>query len=794
MSGNVFQYIDADGFGDFGYSGNWVDITSQTDPGPPGPTDVALVETVGTITGTGTVSQLLLAGDDGLLTSTLDFTAGVVTLEGTLALTGASYGFVSDEVEEAGTSTVTMNERSYLYIDNTATSGDAGYTATPFDLGVNSSDHTTFNLTGFGTLVDVQTGYAVIGDTGISAMTISAGAELETDDTSGGVILGNKAASQGMLTITGETSDLQAHGEVEVGENGKGTLSILAGAEASIINPGGSYALVVGVQAGSSGSVLVSGSGSRLTVIDTGTTGYSVVGSDGTGALTIASGGFVELRSLFIGYGGGAGTVLVEGAGSELELRGGLSLGEPGTGSLQVTSGAQVIQDGQDGDDYDLLGYFSGGKGSISVSGAGSTFNTGTCPLDIGYDGSGSVTVSSGGRIISSAYPGLATVSVGAASASTGQGSATIDGTGANWTVTGEFAVGDLGKGTLLVEAGGALETGNYNGIAGFFVGNQAGSVGTATITGTASALTNSGAFVIGNAGSGTLTLSSGAVVKTTVPTGSTTDGAIIGDASGSTGQVSISGTGAEWMIGSDLVIGVAGTGSLTIGAGSTVSAASLLMALKGAGSLTISGTSAKLTISGNATFGETGKANVTIGSGGLLSVGGTAEIADGRIGLTGGELSSSKTLQVDTGQLLTGYGTVNASSLINASTVQASGGTLSFIGGITGTGKVEIETASTLSLSGSVSSGQQIVFEAATSKLVLGTPTSFASTIYDFIKGDTIDLSKVVATSLTYSGQTLTVHESGGASLALKFSGSYAQSSFGMTSDGHSGTIITHT
>ena len=47
---------------------------------------------------------------------------------------------------------------------------------------------------------------------------------------------------------------------------------------------------------------------------------------------------------------------------------------------------------------------------------------------------------------------------------------------------------------------------------------------------------------------------------------------------------------------------------------------------------------------------------------------------------------------------------------------------------------------------------------------------------------------------SLTYSGQTLTVHESGGASLGLKFAGTYSQSSFGMTSDGHSGTFITHT
>jgi hypothetical protein len=104
-------------------------------------------------------------------------------------------------------------------------------------------------------------------------------------------------------------------------------------------------------------------------------------------------------------------------------------------------------------------------------------------------------------------------------------------------------------------------------------------------------------------------------------------------------------------------------------------------------------------------------------------------------------------------GTLITGGGT-----LLNASTVQASGGTLSFIGGITGTGKLDIAATSTLSLSGSVSSGQEAIFQSAISKLVLGAPTAFAGTIYDFIKGNTIDLSNILASSLTYSGQTLTL------------------------------------
>jgi len=184
------------------------------------------------------------------------------------------------------------------------------------------------------------------------------------------------------------------------------------------------------------------------------------------------------------------------------------------------------------------------------------------------------------------------------------------------------------------------------------------------------------------------------------------------------------------------------------------------VVADSGTGSINLSGAGAKLTVSGNAIFGVLTGAGVTIGSGGEVLIGGTAELEAGSIQLAGGELAVSKTLTVDSGQLMVGQGTVQTSGLINSSTLYASGGTLSFIGGITGTGKLEIETASTLSLGSSVGSGQEVVFQTATSKLILGAPGAFAGNIYGFVKGDTIDLSKIIASSLTYTGQTLTLHE----------------------------------
>jgi hypothetical protein len=123
-----------------------------------------------------------------------------------------------------------------------------------------------------------------------------------------------------------------------------------------------------------------------------------------------------------------------------------------------------------------------------------------------------------------------------------------------------------------------------------------------------------------------------------------------------------------------------------------------------------------------------------------------------------------------------------------------AAGGTLSFIGGVTGAGSLDIASAATLSLSGSVSSGQRVAFEAAAGQLKLGLPAQFSGSIYDFVKGDTIDLASIAASSLTFSGHALTVHESGGATFALNFAGTYTQANFGApVSDGHGGTLITH-
>ena len=227
---------------------------------------------------------------------------------------------------------------------------------------MSSGDVSTFKLTGPGTLLELAFGNAVIGDAGIGAMTISSGAELKTDDVGdpyslgGRVILGGTAGGRGTLTVTGDASTLQAAGQIQLNQ---GKLSILAGAEAS------SLGLAIGSATGGNASARVIGAGSRLNTGD-----VTLGGGSGVSSLTIANAGFAELGSLNIGLAGfstnsllGTNTVLVEGAGSTLELHGELDLGEyavgPGghfanaSGSLEVTSGAEVLQDS---DSMDVVG------------------------------------------------------------------------------------------------------------------------------------------------------------------------------------------------------------------------------------------------------------------------------------------------------------------------------------------------------------------------------------------------------------------------------------------------------
>jgi T5SS/PEP-CTERM-associated repeat protein len=457
---SIYQWTDSDGNGDFGDGENWINATSSPPmPGEPGASDTAIIDGSGSISGSGNVAELVFAGDGGtLFGNDLQITAQVVVLGGAVALTNDAEFYVTYEVEEASSSTVTLNGGSELYINgDDSPSG----TASVIGLDVNVSaggSASVLNLTGFGTEIYVEAENAVIGDEAAATMTISAGAELDTsdyDDTGAGqVILGNQQSVGGTMTITGSYSSLLAGGTVLVGNYGNGQLTVEAGAEVQL-DPAQNQgdALEIGYENGSTGLVTVTGAGSRLIAY---TDSQSTIGHAGAGALMVANHGFVELGSVTVGAYENSGAIAVENAGSMLEVRGALEIGLDGTADLGVTSGGQVVVDGNQ---IVALGVASG-SGTINVSGKGSSLNCGNSPFAVGYYGTGRLTISAAGSLNSSgsdAY-GAAAATLGFGSGSAG--SASVTGAGSLWTTSGELEVGDAGTGTLSIGSDGEVGAG----------------------------------------------------------------------------------------------------------------------------------------------------------------------------------------------------------------------------------------------------------------------------------------------------------------------------------------------
>ena len=152
-----------------------------------------------------------------------------------------------------------------------------------------------------------------------------------------GGFVGNLAGSTGNVTVTGANAKWLNSTGVTIGTLGTGTLDITAGGFVSSLNGH------IGEAAGSFGTVSVSGANSKW--ISTTTVDFDFnVGRDGTGTLQIKNGGAVESISAIIGFHPGSqGTATVQGTGSTWTNNGpSLIVGFNGTGTLNIMSGGKV--------------------------------------------------------------------------------------------------------------------------------------------------------------------------------------------------------------------------------------------------------------------------------------------------------------------------------------------------------------------------------------------------------------------------------------------------------------------
>ncbi len=482
---------------------------------------------------------------------------------------------------------------------------------------------------------------------GAGALTIQSGGSVS----SGSYWIGALAGSNGNTLVTGANSQLNASGQFLVGDNGQGALSIQNGGV--VASSGG----LLGFQSGSAGQVTVSGAGSQWN--DAGGIG---VGNFGQGTLTIQNGGIMNGGSsgaITVGSQvGGVGQVTVTGAGSQWNTPY-LVVANLGQAAINIQNGGQVNSG------FSNLGNRAGSSGSLSVDGAGSQWNVATA-IAVGNNGNGTLNITNGGLV--STNPGCPTCDAGVVGESSGsKGSVTISGAGSTWKNNGPMSVGESGTGTLSVSSGGLVTSANLSvgsftgasgtltinsggqvtdsGGAGIPIGSSAGTTGAVTVSDAGSSMSTSGPLKVGDAGQGTLTVQNGGQVVSggqltvgnsgsgvlNINSGgvmSTTGGATLGFQSGSTGSVTVTGSGSTWNNTGPVLVGWNGNGTLTISNGGAVTSAGALHGsafvvaepVGSTGSVSVSGSGSTLTNNGVVNIGFQGNGTLTISNGAVVN------------------------------------------------------------------------------------------------------------------------------------------------------------------------------
>jgi T5SS/PEP-CTERM-associated repeat protein len=318
----------------------------------------------------------------------------------------------------------------------------------------------------------------------------------------------------------------------------------------------------------------------------------------------------------------------------------------------------------------------------------------------------GTLRIADGGSLVTSAtgYVGLVSGDVG---------TVTVSGAGSQWLLNGVLNIGTTGVGTLNVQNGGAVS----NSVGNTFLGVGAAGNGTAIIDGVGSQLTTS-AFFVGYSGLGALTVQNGGLVTTLSI-------AYVGDTGSSPGSVLVMGSGSQWNVGSTLIFGVTGSGTLTVADGGRVAGASTIYlsdVANSSGTATVTGSGSLLT-GGKLVVGYVGKGALTVAGGGQVVTSGSSVIsnspgASGTVLITGTGSQWFNTGNVYVGGstalaggpatvTVTDNGSLNVSGLLrlyNTGTLNLAGGSIAANTlDLTGAGSNFNFTGGTLTISGGI-------------------------------------------------------------------------------------------
>jgi outer membrane autotransporter protein len=266
-----------------------------------------------------------------------------------------------------------------------------------------------------------------------------------------------------------------------------------------------------------------------------------------------------------------------------------------------------------------------------------------TCgDLVVGQDGNGTLIIQNGGKVSNvDAYIGAGTGSHGDVTVS----GRDINGNASTWTSTGQILVGDGGTGTLSILNGGVVNSAVAS------IGNSSSGVGSVTVSGcdingNASTWNNTNQIYVGGDGRGTLYILDGGVVNS--------GQGVIGNNGSALGTVTVSGrdingNASTWNAANNIYAGFSGNGTLTIADGAAVAttatgggAASVYIGYN-AGSLgtvnvsSATGNVSSLTATDYIDVGSQGGGTLNVGKGGFVSA--ATDVYIGRFSTASGTL-----------------------------------------------------------------------------------------------------------------------------------------------------------
>ncbi len=663
-----------------------------------------------TVTGDGskwTSSYSLYVGRDGA--GTLNIEAG--------GLVSNTWGYLGRWSGSIGTATVTGAGSTWansivLYV---------GYRGTG-----------TLTVTDGG-LVSARTLYAspsdLLGNGTITAHGAVLDADLVFDSTHG--------LTQALAFGAGGTLNLSVDGTGDLGAGHKGTGTLRIAAGRTVASDYG----CLGYRSGSTGTATVTGDGSTWT-----NSGSLYVGDGGTGTLNIEAGGRVNSFSGLLGFydPASAGTATVTGDGSTWTNSNAIYVGYDGNGTLNVEAGGRVSST------WGHLGYSSGSTGTATVTGDGATWTI-SGSLDVGEEGTGTLNIEAGGRVSNS------NGHLGCDSGSTG--TATVTGAGSTWTNSGDLYVGYYrGSGTLTVTDGGRVTAqtlhaspsdlfGNgtieahgavldtdlvFDGTHGLTQALAFGAGGTLNLN-----VDGTGGLGAGFKGAGTLRIADGQTVASTY--------GYLGYWSGSTGQATVDGIGSVWNntasldVGGSSMWGAGGKGSVTVRSGGQLVVGEILKLWHADSAVIVNAG----TLTAGALEGTTGTVRITDPPGGAaLTVGSAvsatfsaalrddtgpgslAKVGAGTQTLSGAGITYTGTTTVLAGKLKLSNATAFASGILNSAATEfaVSSGTWTFGNALGGTGLFTKSGSGTLVVAGPQDYAPGALFNLLGGAMVLNT------------------------------------------------------------------------